>query len=152
MLMCVIYSPTMKHIKDFDKWNKEKKKTNQEISRKVRFQEKEIWWCKIGINVGCEMDGKGNRFVRPVLIVKKTSPNTFFGVPLTKKPLGIVENKKLEKFYYKMGTIEKDGIIYDNVLALEQGRLFDKKRLVHKYKELNKSNFNLVLKNIKDLF
>ena len=37
----------------------------------------------MGENVGIEINGKGKRFLRPVLILKKLSKNGFLGVPLT---------------------------------------------------------------------
>ncbi len=38
--------------KDFDSWNVVKKKID--ATRKApTFKEKEVWWCNIGLNVGC---------------------------------------------------------------------------------------------------
>lgn len=44
------------------------------------FNEGEIWWCSIGMNIGVEIYGKGGRFTRPVLIFKKFTANSFLGV------------------------------------------------------------------------
>jgi len=60
----------MDYIKDFDNWNNIKKKLDKS-DQNQSFYEKEIWWCSVGINVGSEHDGKGNRFMRPVYILKK---------------------------------------------------------------------------------
>lgn len=38
----------------------------------VKFNEREVWWCAIGVNVGYEIDGKGKDFARPVLVLKKS--------------------------------------------------------------------------------
>src|SRR3977135_3027575 len=35
------------------------------------FQEREIWWRSVGVNVGHEMDGKNQFYNLPVLIVRK---------------------------------------------------------------------------------
>jgi hypothetical protein len=43
--------------KDFDRWNKTKKKLNAEIEP-LYFREGEIWWVHLGVNVGYEIDGK----------------------------------------------------------------------------------------------
>jgi len=42
--------------KDFDAWNKVKKLTNAEQPR--LYTVREIWWCRIGVNIGTEQDGK----------------------------------------------------------------------------------------------
>lgn len=49
------------------------------------FNEGEIWWLYIGENVGNEINGKGDKFTRPVLVLRKLSPSMFFGIPLTTK-------------------------------------------------------------------
>ena len=43
--------------KDFDGWNEVKIETNGEEPR--RYTVREIWWCRLGANVGTEQDGKG---------------------------------------------------------------------------------------------
>ena len=68
--------------KNFDEWN-ECKKNRDKNDIDIYFYEREIWWCAIGVNVGFEQDGKGERFARPVLIIRKFSKNVFLGVPLT---------------------------------------------------------------------
>ena len=64
--------------KDFDRWNKLKKAINaSEESERVYFHEGDIWWVRLGVNVGFEIDGKHNAVraaghrpqeVQPVLI------------------------------------------------------------------------------------
>ena len=54
--------------KDFDKWNTEKKQTNAEQPR--LYTVREVWWCRLGGNVGSEQDGSGRAFLRPVVIVR----------------------------------------------------------------------------------
>ena len=55
----------------------------RESDLRVLFKEGEVWWCSVGLNVGEEEFGKGERFVRPVLIFKKFTQNSFLGIPLT---------------------------------------------------------------------
>lgn len=72
----------MEEKKDFDKWIGVKSDLhNSGIFRDIK--EGEVWWCSIGANVGVEIDGKQELFLRPVLIVKKLSKFGFMGVPLT---------------------------------------------------------------------
>ena len=39
---------------------------------------------RMGLNIGYEQDGKGEDFLRPVLILKKFNKRVFLGIPLTK--------------------------------------------------------------------
>jgi len=70
--------------KDFDRWS-EIKKSLEKSDRHLLFRAGEVWWCSVGINVSRESCGKGNRFSRPVLIIKKLSTSTFIGIPMTSK-------------------------------------------------------------------
>ena len=74
--------PKEKFIKKFTDWIKLKEKMDRE-AREPIIKEGEVWWCGIGANVGVEISGKGNRFSRPVVILKKLSKFGFMGVPLT---------------------------------------------------------------------
>lgn len=70
--------------KDFDTWSARKKQFNKRtLPPSLVFQEREIWWMSLGINVGQEIDGKHGNFERPVLIVRKFNKNQFLGIPLT---------------------------------------------------------------------
>jgi hypothetical protein len=87
------------------------------IRKKVR---RECWWCSLGANVGREQDGKNRSFERPVLIFRKFSRETFFGMPIS----GSV---KAGKHYF---PFSHDGA--DNVIIMSQLRLLDSKRLLQK--------------------
>jgi hypothetical protein len=67
----------------FDEWNNNKKAIHQEIPESFFVNEREIWYTKLGINIGNESNGKKD-FRRPVLILKKVG-NMFFVVPMTTK-------------------------------------------------------------------
>ena len=69
-------------MKDFDSWNIQKKVINTS-SRSPTFKEREIWWCRLGVNIGHEQDGKGMQAYRPILVLKKFNRQIFWGVPLT---------------------------------------------------------------------
>ena len=63
--------------KNFDHWNKSKKKI--EVRRdKFLYKEGDVWWCSVGLNIGTESCGKGGEFRRPVLIIKKTFKEKFY--------------------------------------------------------------------------
>lgn len=86
------------------------------------YKEREIWWCRIGVNVGHEEDGKGEDFHRPVLIVKKFNKRLFWGVPATTKI-------KDDSHYF---PTEFDGRLQS--LMLTHLRLYDASRLQGKVK------------------
>lgn len=44
-----------------------------------------MYWCRIGLNIGVEQDGKGDNFMRPVIILKKFSDQIVLVIPLTTK-------------------------------------------------------------------
>lgn len=74
----------MNNSKKFDEWNLEKSKIH--YSNPIRtITEGEIWWCALGENVGVEINGKNNLFSRPIIILRKFSKLSFFGIPLTSK-------------------------------------------------------------------
>lgn len=73
----------LKYKKDFDEWNIQKKKIDN-FENKKTFHEREIWFIKIGENIGFEQNGKGREFLRPIIVYKKFSKNVFLGIPLTR--------------------------------------------------------------------
>ena len=115
--------------KDFKGWIRIKKKIHYEnVLRSIK--EGEIWWCRIGENVGNEICGKGKDFLRPVLIIRKLSKTNFIGVPLTSQRhvgswyvefefgrkyeyaiVSQVENVSVKRLFYKMGEVPKDDLM-----------------------------------------
>lgn len=115
---------------EFNKWNNLK----QEIENKKEggmFKERDIFYINIGKNIGFEQDGKGEKFLRPVVILKKFNNLVFLGIPLTSKV------KKDNKFYFKFSF--KDSFI--SYAILSQIRLFDWKRLERKIGMIEKNDF-----------
>lgn len=119
-------------MKEFDRWNELKKKIDQ-IKSVPMIKEGEICWCKIGINVGNETLGKGKEFSRPILIIKKFSTDTFWGMPLTSK----IKNGS---WYYYLKN-------QNRTLILNQMKLFDRKRLQSRISELSKKQLQDVIKH-----
>jgi hypothetical protein len=76
----------MAFVKNFADWFRLKPVLdNAEDLNRVLFQEREVWNCHWGANIGFEIDGKNRDFLRPALVFKKLSHNTFIGIPLTSK-------------------------------------------------------------------
>jgi mRNA interferase MazF len=129
----------------FDAWNHEKKAIhNDGVSRTYYVNEREIWFVKMGKNIGFEENGK-EQFLRPVLVVKKVG-NLFFTVALTSKG-------KNNSFYHKLESIELDNPKYqDSSFAiLSQVKVMDKKRFYEKAGIVPTEEFNRVKQKIKTL-
>ncbi|HEX7651302.1 MAG TPA: type II toxin-antitoxin system PemK/MazF family toxin [Candidatus Paceibacterota bacterium] len=108
--------------KDFDRWNKRKKRIEAyEKHREVYFDEREVWWAYAGLNVGYEQDGKGSLFLRPVLIIRKFNKHLMTAVPLT---------TRLKGNPYYLPCAVSDGMarmaIVSQVKALSSKRLYTK--------------------------
>src|SRR3989338_8801063 len=125
--------------KDFDNGNEKKKKIHNRVDAPF-FHEREIWWCALGINIGFEQNGHGGEYLRPAIVLKGTSRQTCFIVPLTaslsKHPLrpsvGVVDGKEARAL-------------------LSQMRLIDSKRLAKKIGYLDKNTFEQIKKAVKDI-
>ncbi len=70
------------YIKCFDKWNSVKKHLNNDDSG-IFCRAGEIRWVSIGVNIGSEMDGKGESFNRPCLIADMFSDKLALVFPMT---------------------------------------------------------------------
>ncbi|MCX6713943.1 MAG: type II toxin-antitoxin system PemK/MazF family toxin [Candidatus Vogelbacteria bacterium] len=125
--------------KNFDKWINEKKKIHEE-SVAPFYNEREIWWCALGVNVGFEQDGTGKNFDRPILIIKGFNKNTFTSIALTGRI-------KKGKYYHYLGKIEDR----DSTANLSQIKLIDSKRLIKKMGTLNEKTFKEVQNKLKKM-
>ena len=72
------------YFKAFDKWNEVKKQINDQNS-KTHIRAGEIRWVSFGVNVGSEIDGKGESFTRPGLILHVIGSHLAFVAPLSTK-------------------------------------------------------------------
>ena len=127
----------------------EKKRFNQWIDLKARLhfnarlpriKEGEVWWCSCGENVGVEINGKSNRFTRPVLVMKKLSKFGFMGIPLTSQ-------EKSGSWYATFDFLGKK-----EFAALCQARVMSVSRLHSKLGELPATDLNLVKNAFHNLF
>jgi len=114
--------------KDFKEWHTEKSDM-EENKLRAFFHEREIWFSSLGVNIGFEQDGRGQRFLRPVIILKKFNNEVLWAIPLTK-------NQKKGKYYFSF-SMGKD----ESVAILSQIRLIDAKRLQYKIGDMNETDF-----------
>src|SRR3989338_4076580 len=125
-------------MKDFTDWHKIKRKVELKENR-INFQIRDVFSCSIGENVGFEQDGRGEEFLRPVVIIKKFNNEVFLGVPLT-------HTKKEGKYYFSFNLNEGQ-----SVAIVSQVRLFDAKRLKYKIGMINEKDFSVLKEKIKQL-
>jgi len=59
------------YLKNFTERNIIKQQTDQRDSPSFFIEAGQIWWIRIGCNIGHEIDGKGKSFLRPVLVMSK---------------------------------------------------------------------------------
>ncbi len=120
-------------LQDFLNWIKIKFQIHEHEKRPLYFNEREIWWCQFGQNIGNEQNGKGQNFMRPVLVIKKYNRNICLVVPLSSQ---IKENK-----YYFILTIKQK----TQAFLISQMRTLDTKRFVKKMSDL------IVLSDLKNI-
>lgn len=124
--------------KPFDVWNEDKKSIHSSDGKRIFFHEREIWFCRLGLNVGFEQDGRGDDFLRPVIILKKFNNQVCWCIPLTK-------TKKKNK-YYTHFSFEDNEV---SVAILSQIRLIDAKRLQYKIGYVPKKDFEEIKKSLR---
>jgi mRNA interferase MazF len=123
----------------YDRWNKLKKETHKsELIWTIKVRE--IYWVKVGQNIGYETNGKGDDFLRPVLIFRKFSKNTFLGIPLT---TSIKDDIFHYNFTYKKGK--------NSSASLSQIKLFDVKRINQKDGKISSEDFKNLKIKLKNL-
>lgn len=126
-------------MKDFDQWNELKKRTNRKKNYPF-FREREIFYTRIGYNVGYEQDGKGPCGLRPVIVYKKFNKQIFWGIPLSRVA-------KRGKFYFAFTFMQHE----KSTAIISQLRLLDAKRLERKIGDISKTDYQQLQKTISQL-
>lgn len=121
------------YFKDFDKWNEVKKHTDTNDT-KVSIRAGEIRWMSFGVNVGSEIDGKGESFTRPGLILHVIGSHLAFVAPLSTK---VKEVAGYLPFNWKGTT---------TALCIHQIRIISQKRILSRKGRISEDK----LKAIKD--
>lgn len=128
-------------MKKFDEWNIVKKNTeNQNFTLTVK--PREIYWVKIGINIGNEEFGKDADFTRPVIIIRRLTKDLFIGIPITTT---LKDNDYFHQFSY---TNKTRGIIENSAMIL-QLRTYSVKRVLNKIGKINTEDFKKILEKTK---
>jgi mRNA-degrading endonuclease toxin of MazEF toxin-antitoxin module len=127
-------------VNDYDNWNEIKKFTSTN-NKKYTFKVREIYWLKVGYNLGYEIYGKGDEYLRPVLVFRKFSKESFLGIPLTSQA-------KDDMFHFAFKPINKDKT---NYAILSQIRLFSTKRIKNKFGKISTDDFENLKVKLKEL-
>ena len=122
-------------IKNFTDWFKLKPKLEGNQRYPV-FREGEVWWCHLGENIGHEENGKGGKFLRPVIIIRKFNQRLFYGLPTS----SVVKDNK---YYFQM-TIKDKPIS----VLMSQMRAVDVKRLSYKQTKISDNELIILKKRL----
>lgn len=125
---------------EYDRWNEIKKEITLKKQNLI-FKNRDIFWLQVGNNIGFETDGKGKDFLRPVLVLRKFSKDSFLGIPLT-------TSQKDDIFHYKFILNSNKKV---NYATLSQVKLFDAKRLYNKLGKISVNDFELLKIKLKEL-
>ncbi len=124
--------------KNFDAWNDLKKKIETEERR--FYTVREVWWCRLGLNIGTEQDGKGEEYARPCLILRGFGSEACLVAPLT-------TSLRKHSLRISIGVIEGK----EAKVNLSQMRVIDTRRLVRKIGFIDKEIFTTIRKTAKDI-
>ena len=115
-------------MKRFDEWNEIKKKIADK--RTVYTKIGEIYFAYLGENIGYEQCGKGEKFLRPIIVFKRFGRDAILAIPLTTKP-------KEGKYYFGF-SFRGDK---ESIALLSQIRFLDTRRLLKKIGRMKSSDF-----------
>ncbi len=121
----------------YDQWNEIKKESSKN-KRKLGIKPREIFWIKLGHNIGSEEFGKDKNFARPVIILRKLTSDLFVGVPMTST---LKDNDYFHSFEYHN---KQNGVVKNSAMIL-QLRVFSIKRVMNKVGMINKKDFESIV-------
>ncbi len=131
-------------MKQFDKWNEVKKETDK-TQMHFRIKPREIFWVKIGQNIGHEEYGKGKDFVRPVIMIRQLTSDLFVGVPTT------TTKKDNNDYFHNINYLNHKKDEVHSVAMLLQFKTFSKKRLLSKMGIVDKNEFKNIVEKLKGI-
>lgn len=133
------------YIKEFERWSLLK----VEIDRKVDMISNvspdsirigEVRWVSIGVNIGSEIDGKGEGFTRPCLVMHTVSKNYILVLPMSTKVKNIPG-------YLKINFQNRDVSI-----CLHQMKIVSHKRVLKRVAKIPKDKFLYVKNELKKFY
>jgi len=122
-------------VKDFLKWFALKPSLDQRQEKIPSFSEREVWMCSLGTNIGYEIDGKDDECLRPIIVFKKLSHETFIALPLS-------TGMKQGSWYSPSDVKGRKGRY-----CLHQIRMLDSKRLKYRIERIDMKKFTKLQKD-----
>ena len=121
----------------FDKWNEVKKKLDT-LEKNINIKEGNIYLASIGKNIGSESYGKGEIFLRPVLVLKKLGHDYFIAIPLTSK-------KKIGSYFFEF--LYKENYSY---AMFNQIKTINTKRILKQHGKIQQKDFRELKKKFQE--
>lgn len=125
--------------KDFDSWNKVKKRIESE-ERAVFIRAGEIRWTVWGVNLGSEIDGKGVSFTRPALVLHVIGSHLALAIPLSTKIKDVA------------GYIPFEWKGKNDALCIHQMRIVSQKRILSRKGKISKNRLADVKKSVWEFY
>ena len=122
----------------YDEWNRVKKKISKK-KENIKFTQGNIYFTSVGYNIGGEVYGHDNLFLRPVLVYRKLSSQAFIGIPLTSK-------KKQGSYFFTFRYTKKTL----STALLNQMKVFDIKRTAYYDGYINVKDFTKLRDQVKE--
>lgn len=123
--------------KDIIAWSRKKLQLDSLIIKPVLYKEREVWWAKIGHNIGSEQNGSYTTYSRPVLIFKGFSETIFWIIPLS-------TTSRRGKYDIE---VELNGQI--SVAVLSQLRAIDIRRLGNKMGMISQGDMAIIRNKVR---
>ena len=129
-------------LEEYNEWNEVKKITSKNNIH-IGIKSREVFWIKLGQNIGDEEYGKGKLFSRPVLVIRQFTKDLFLGVPLT-------TTIKNNDYFYSFEFNTKKGKSKNSAMLLQM-KSFSKKRLTNKIGVISKEDFKNIQEKLVNL-
>lgn len=125
--------------KQFSIWNDLKQQVNlKKVERRIRIAE--VRWIIFGVNVGSEIDGKGNSFIRPGLILHVHGNDLALVIPLTSK-------RKELPGYFPFDLADRSGS-----LCVHQIKVVSQNRILSRIERISDSRLSEARQNVITFF
>lgn len=127
------------YYKDFDRWNEVKKRVDGE-DYQVNIRAGEIRWVCFGVNIGSEIDGKGESFTRPGLVLHVIGSHLALIVPMSTK---VKDVAGYIKFEWKGAT---------TALCIHQIKTVSQKRILSRKGKISDERLKTINKEVIKFF
>jgi mRNA interferase MazF len=128
------------YVKQFDAWAKIKKEVQEEF-RKINIDAGDVRWTSIGVNIGSEIDGKGDSFCRPALVVNVVGSTVAFIIPMSTKIKNDIAGYLEIEFQGERVS-----------LCIHQSRVVSQKRIMKRIGKVTGNDLKVYKQAIKNFF